>query len=154
MRGVARGRLRGGPSTGALAAQPPGLRRLPLGDGVFRYAFSGIVQWTDNRREHDWLPPERQRHRAGRREQLRPGIKLKYGNAIYLDAEALNKPLYTTYYTGIDMFGEPCSPPSFDGPRNLDFLQIQRRRLVFDQTELKGSSPGDMPFSIWRWDFK
>src|SRR5207249_6332098 len=97
-----------------------------LGDGVFRYALSGVVQWTDNGVNTIGCHLSGSGTEPVDEDNSGPGIKLKYGNAIYLGTEALDKRFYKIYFTGIDMFGESCAQ-SVDGPTNPDFLQIHRR---------------------------
>ena len=125
-----------------------------LGDGVFRYTFSGVVQWTDNGVNTIGCHLTGSGTQPVNEGNSGPGVKLMYGDAIYLGTEALYKRFYKIYQSGIDMFGEDCAAkPLVDGPVSPDFLQIHRRSLVFDQKELKGSSPGDTPGAIWRWSF-
>jgi hypothetical protein len=54
------------------------------------------------------------------------------------------------------MFGDDCAlNPLLNGPVNKEFLQIRRKSLVFDQNELKGTSPGTTGSfgAYWKWDF-
>jgi CARDB len=124
-----------------------------LGDGVFRYAFSGVVQWTDNGINTIGCHLSGSGTQPVDEDNSGPGIKLKYGDGIYQGTESVYKRFYKIYFTGINMFGEDCTQ-AVDGPANPDFLQIHRESLLFDQDELKGSSPGDTPGGIWRWDFQ
>lgn len=126
------------------------------GQGVFRYDFNGVVQWTVSgvnmggcSLTGSGTKPVDENNTAGS-----PGIKLAYGKARYLGTEALSKPFYKIYWSGVDPFGDPCDH-SEDGPKNLDFLTINRRRLVFDQKELKGGSGNAVgEGAAWTWDFK
>jgi hypothetical protein len=128
-----------------------------LGDGVFLYRARAAVTWTDNGvntigchfsggSSGSVLVPE---------EDAGPGIKLRYGDAIYAGREILNTSYYTISQSGIDMFGDDCADnPPLNGPVNREYLQIKRKSLVFDQNELQGSIPGDTPLAFWRWDFE
>ena len=125
-----------------------------LGDGVFRYAFSGVVQWTANGVNTIGCHLSGSGTKPVNQNNSGPGVKLRYGDATYLGTESIFNRFYKIYQSGINMFGEDCAlNPPVDGPVNPDFLQIHRGGLVFDQKELKGSSPGDTPGAIWRWNF-
>jgi hypothetical protein len=125
-----------------------------LGDGVFRYSFGGIVHWTDDGVNTIGCHLDGGGTKAVDEGNSGPGVKLEYGDAVYLGTESLQARFYTIYQSGTDMFGDDCAAnPLVGGPSNVDFLQIHRRSLVFDQNELTGSSPGDTPLGIWRWDF-
>ena len=88
--------------------------------------------------------------------QSGPGIKLRYGDAIYGGREILDK----RFYTDLPKWNRHvrrrlrANPPLY-GPVNREFLQIRRKSLVFDQNRLKGSSPGtNNSFgAYWKWDF-
>jgi hypothetical protein len=126
-----------------------------LGDGAFLYVFSGVVQWTDNGINTIGCHLSGSGTEPVDENNSGPGIKLKYGDAIYAGREALDKRFYKIHQSGTNMFGEPCSPTPVDGPANRDFLEIPRRSLVFDQRELKGRSHigGGEAAATWRWDF-
>jgi hypothetical protein len=126
-----------------------------FGDGVFRYTFSGNGHWTENGTNTIGC------HFSGHGNEpldptnSSPGVNLEYGDAIYAGRVTLIKRFYFIFQTGIDMFGDDCAAnPLVDGPANPDFLRIRRKSLVFDQNELKGSSPGDTPGAFWKWDFQ
>jgi hypothetical protein len=124
-----------------------------LGDGVFRYDFNGVMQWTVSGTSIGGCTLSGSGTKAVDESSSGPGIRLAYGKATYLGTESLNQPFFQIYWTGTGPFG-PCGPHSEDGPKNRDFLQIPRRRLVFDQNRLKGSfgESGGEAVS-WRWDF-
>ncbi|MGZ8665493.1 MAG: CARDB domain-containing protein [Solirubrobacterales bacterium] len=124
-----------------------------LGDGVFRYDFNGVMQWTVSGTSISGCTLSGSGTKAVDESNSGPGIRLAYGKAAYLGTESLNQPFFQIYWTGTGPFG-PCGPHSEDGPKNRDFLQIPRRSLVFDQNRLKGSfgESGGEAVS-WRWDF-
>ena len=85
-------------------------------------------------------------------DNTKPGITLEYGNARYLGTETLDQAFFTIFFTGGGGF--PCSGMD-QGPKNLDFLQINRHDLVFAQNELKGRYDfGGAEGAAWKWDFK
>ena len=124
-----------------------------LGDGVFRYDFNGVMQWTVSGTTISGCTLSGSGTKAVDENNSGPGFKLAYGNARYLGTVSLNDPFFQIYWTGTGPFG-PCGPHSEDGPKNLDFLQSPRRPLVFDQNRLKGSfgETGGEAVS-WKWDF-
>ncbi len=123
-----------------------------LGNGVVRYDFNGLLQWTvagvnmgGCTLSGSGTEPVDEDNSGG------PGIKLLYGRARYLGTVALNDPFFTIYFTGGGGF--PCSATD-QGPKNLDFLTIPRRPLLFNQNSLKGSFNDFGAEGVtWKWNF-
>jgi hypothetical protein len=124
-----------------------------LGDGVFRYDFDGVIEWTVSGTSISGCTLSGSGTKAVDASSSGPGIRLAYGKAKYLGTESLNQPFFQIYWTGTGPFG-PCGPHSEDGPKNRDFLQIPRRSLLFDQNRLQGSLGESGAEAVsWKWDF-
>ncbi len=122
-----------------------------LGDGVFRYDFNGVLQWTVAGVNMGGCTLSGSGTEPVDESNSGPGIRLNYGKARYLGTAALNDPFFTIYFTGAGGF--PCSATD-QGPKNLDFLTIRRRDLLFNQKKLKGRFNDFGAEGVtWTWNF-
>ncbi len=122
-----------------------------LGNGVFRYDFNGVMQWTVSGVNQGGCTLSGSGTKPVDENNTGPGIKLAYGSGHYVGTETLNQTFFTIFFTGGGGF--PCSGMD-QGPKNLDFLQIHRQALLYDQKELKGRSADvGAEGATWKWSF-
>jgi hypothetical protein len=121
-----------------------------LGGGRFRYDFTGTVGWNDSGvttggcsftgdgvRDFDHLS----------------GPVLDYFDGSY-QGKAVTTTFFTVFLTPVPNSPYCTNSSTVPGPTTREIFNIKEPQdLLFDQNELKGSTPGDTPGAIWKWDF-
>jgi hypothetical protein len=122
------------------------------GNGVFVYAFTGTVTWSDDGVTTGGCKITGHGQKSFTQVN---GINLDYSNGNYKGKVRI-RAFYRITISPPPQGSEFCSPTpvTVPGPETREILNIPTPKdLKYDQNELQGSSPGGTPRSFWRWDF-
>jgi hypothetical protein len=120
-----------------------------VGGGKFLYSFTGTVEWTDSGVTTGGCDIDGHGEKT-----VNPslGLAMDYLGGAFAAVVATNR-FYTITFTPLPNAPFCDAITTAPGPSTREVLKTKERNLLFDQNELKGSSPGDTPLAIWRWDF-